>query len=255
MNVPESYLGVWQRTLLRTASGFEDRTTRVFWLQTASLHADIRIPEPRPRSLEQRCLQAGFAGITHVEGDLCRWHRLMDFHPASPPDVGRMTFVGPDELHERAVDDSYLEIWKRLPGSQGESQAQWLIDAGTGGRSACLLRAGRFFLFAASRPDPLREDAALVEQLTAASAEQAERMLEIELSFGQIDATGHAWRIELSTLPGRFGKALLLNPEPSIPLTTWPAARLARLGAHAPEDGWRAVANPVWNPLPEEAIA
>ncbi|UAW98527.1 hypothetical protein KEM63_00610 [Halopseudomonas nanhaiensis] len=255
MNVPEPYLGVWQRTLLRTANGFEDRTTRVFWLQTESLHADIRIPEPRPRSLEQRCLQAGFAGVTRVEGDLCRWHRVIDFHPASPPDVGRMTFVGPDELHERALDGSYLEVWKRLPGSQGESQAQWLTDADTGVRSACLLRAGTFFLFVASRPEPLREDASLVRQLTTASAEQAERMLDMELSFGRIDSTGHAWRIELSTLPCRLGKALLLNPEPTAPLTTWPATRLAKLGAHAPAGGWLRVANPVCRPVPEEDFA
>ena len=47
--VPEAYHGVWQRTLLRLSDGTEDTTTRVFWLQSAHLHADLRIPDPAPK--------------------------------------------------------------------------------------------------------------------------------------------------------------------------------------------------------------
>lgn len=255
MTIPDSYLGVWQRTLLRTANGFEDRSTRVFWLQTASLHADIRIPEPRPRSARERCAQAGFAGITEVTGDRCRWHRMLDFHPDSPADIGRMTFVTPDELHERALDDSYLEIWKRVPGSHGENQALWLSDASQAGRHACLLRAGDFFMFAAGRSEPLPCDLPLNEQVAAASAKEAERMLAMELSFGRIDATGHSWRIELSTVPGRSGKPLLLSPGRAAPLDDWPAERLAGLGAHPPVGGWQRSTVPALNPCIEEALA
>ncbi|SDT18597.1 hypothetical protein SAMN05216421_3101 [Halopseudomonas xinjiangensis] len=255
MNVPDRYLGVWQRTLLRTADGFEDRTTRVFWLQTESLHADIRIPERQPRTLQQRCAQAGFAGVTEVEGDLCRWHRRLDFHPESPEDVGRMTFVSADELHEQALDGSFLEIWTRLPDSIGRSEALWLSDSEQGGRKACLLRAGDYFLFAASRPQPLAGDLPLCERVATSSAEQAEHMLAMELSFGRIDSSGHSWRVELSTLPGRSGKALLLNPNPTTPLSDWPVQRLAGLGAYSPAAGWQRAAVPALRHLTEEAPA
>ncbi len=255
MNVPDRYLGVWQRTLLRTADGFEDRNTRVFWLQTESLHADIRIPERPPRTLLQRCAQAGFAGVTEVDGDLCRWHRRLDFHPGSPEDVGRMTFVSAAELHEHALDGSFLEVWKRLPNSIGQSEALWLSDSERGGRCACLLRAGDYFLFAASRPQPLAGNLPLCERVVTSSAAQAEQILNTELSFGRIDSTGHSWRIELSTLPGRSGRALLLNPNPTTPLSGWPAERLAGLGTYPPAAGWRRAAIPALRHITEEAMA
>lgn len=255
MNVPDRYLGVWQRTLLRTADGFEDRTTRVFWLQTESLHADIRVPGRLPRTLQQRSAQAGFAGVTEVDGDLCRWHRWLDFHPGSPEDVGRMSFVSADEVHERALDGSYLEVWKRLPDSIGPTEALWLSDAEPGGRRACLLRAGDYFLFAASRPQPLTNDVPLGEQVATCSADEAEQLLAMELSFGRIDFSGHSWRIELSTVPGRSGKALLLNPDPQARLSDWPVQRLARLGVYPPAGGWRPAALAGLRPLAEEALA
>lgn len=255
MNVPDRYLGVWQRTLLRTTDGFEDRTTRVFWLQTESLHADIRIPERLPRTVQQRCTQAGFAGVTEVDGDLCRWHRRLDFHPDSPEDVGHMTFISANEVHERALDGSYLEIWKRLPDSIGPTEALWLSDSEPGGRRACLLRAGDYFLFVASRAQPLTDDLPLSEQVTACSAEQAEQILAMELSFGRIDFSGHSWRIELSTVPGRSGKALLLNPNPRAPLSDWPVQRLGGLGVNPPAGGWRPTVLPAFRHLAEEALA
>jgi len=85
--VPDAYLGVWRRRLLTTTAGLRDETSEVYWLQTASLHADLRLPGGQPvapaASLEtcshaqQLALseQAGFAGITEVNGDICQWHR------------------------------------------------------------------------------------------------------------------------------------------------------------------------------------
>lgn len=254
MNVPDCYLGVWQRTLLRNARGEEDRTSRVFWLQTESLHGDIRLPERLPRTPEQRCSQGGFAGVTRVEAAICHWHRLLDFHPDSGIDLGRMNFVGTDELHETALDGSYLEVWQRLPGSQGQSEALWL-SAEEGERNACLLRAGDFFLFAADRPQPLEGDGSLAERIADASTTQLEQILAMELSFGRIDPSGHAWRIELSTLPWRTGKALLLNPSPATPMREWPAERLLRLGAYPPSVGWCTAVLPLIRMAAEETPA
>jgi len=166
-----------------------------------------------------------------------------------------MTFVTPDELHECALDGSYLEIWKRLPGSQGRSESLWLSGAGADTRAACLLRAGEFFLFAASRPEPLHAGKPLSTQIAGASPAEAERMLALELSFGRIDASGHSWRIELSTLPSRSGKTLLLDPAPHLALSEWPAQRLAGLGAYPPAFGWKCAEPPVTRCQNEEAIA
>ena len=91
--VPEAYHGVWQRTLLRMSDGTEDTTTRVFWLQSAHLHADLRIPDPAPKLPHERAAQAGFAGLTEASLGRCQWHRIIDFHPDSGTDIGNMQFV------------------------------------------------------------------------------------------------------------------------------------------------------------------
>ena len=87
-SVPAEYQGVWRRTLLRSADGAEDITTRVFWLQTARHHVDIRVPAERPslggatslveldrEQLNGLALQQGFGGVTEVRGDICQWTR------------------------------------------------------------------------------------------------------------------------------------------------------------------------------------
>ncbi|WP_253910894.1 hypothetical protein [Stutzerimonas zhaodongensis] len=47
-SIPETYMGVWRRRLLTTSDGCRDETSDVYWLQTAHLHADVRIPHPPP---------------------------------------------------------------------------------------------------------------------------------------------------------------------------------------------------------------
>lgn len=240
-NVPASYLGVWRRTLLRTADGREDRTTRVFWLQTQSLHGDLRMPEPTPMTIAQRIGQAGFAGITEVRGDRCQWHRLVDFHPDSGTDVGLMEFVSPDEVHETAPDGSYLEIWQRLPESVGTAHAVWLAAADDPQRQGCLLQAGDCFMFVADRPVRASEGIPLQTQITGLGADQAEFMMGCEFSFGRISGGSRPWEITLSSLPGRSGRCLLLAP-PQASLDQWPVESLASLGGYPPRGGWRRAA-------------
>lgn len=71
-HVPSHYLGVWQRTLLSTTAGVHDTRTRVYWLQTDQLFADLRIPLPTPATPLELAAQKGFAGITTVTGDICQ---------------------------------------------------------------------------------------------------------------------------------------------------------------------------------------
>lgn len=241
--VPDAYLGVWQRTLLRHADGREDRTTRVFWIQTRHLHADLRIPDPAPVTVQARAALAGFAGLTRVEGNRCQWHRLIDFHPDSPADIGRMTFVSSEELHEHALDGSYLEVWERLPDSVGPVHEQWLQAADDPQRCACLLQAGDFFLFVADRPEPMASDSSLATRLKSADAADAESMLGCELSLGRVRGASAPWQIRLSTLPGRTSQ--LLTTPGSEASELWPESVWAELGALIPAGGWQLLPVPV----------
>ncbi|MEJ8476701.1 hypothetical protein [Roseibium algae] len=137
-SVPSAYRGLWERTLLeRYSKGTltSDRPVRVFWMQTALWHADLRIPLDRPDfsgiqniedcSRDQLVFIAGqeaFFGITKVDGVVCTWLRLMDLNPGTALDIGRMTFTNPDLLLERGIAEDYLEHWSRCPQSTPDAE-------------------------------------------------------------------------------------------------------------------------------------
>ncbi|MEM5313862.1 hypothetical protein [Paraburkholderia sp. JHI869] len=182
--VAQRYRGVWRRTLLRNEGGHEDRTTRVFWLQTARVHVDLRVRADRagfdgvhgldilPRDmLVELARQQGFAGFTGIAPgvpEVCTWHRQIDFNPpADTRDIGTMRFESPDVLLEDGVDAVYHERWEREPESAGPTWAARLpraalLAAGVQGGSALghaddeesmgfLARAGGLFMFARAR--------------------------------------------------------------------------------------------------------
>jgi hypothetical protein len=146
--VPARYRGLWRRTLLRTADGRTDRETRVFWMQTAHLHIDIRVPATRPafthashlgdlkrEELTQLSTQMGFAGVTVVDWDehehveRCRWHRQIDYNPPGDArDIGTMHFDTPDIVLEDGIDVGYHERWEREALSTGVNWAMSLMQ-------------------------------------------------------------------------------------------------------------------------------
>jgi hypothetical protein len=157
-SVPAAYRGVWRRTLLRDAQGREDRATRVFWMQTARLHVDIRVPADRPdvggaTGLDDDALtrdalialarQQGFAGITQVERgepEVCTWQRQIDFSaPTDARDIGTMRFVSPDVVLEDGIDAHYHERWERERASAGANWARCVTREAA--RAAGLLKA------------------------------------------------------------------------------------------------------------------
>jgi hypothetical protein len=212
--VPQHYLGVWERKILRVGSGPEDRSTRVFWIQTPHWHADLRVPADRPsfsgvaslaacsaEQLQWLSRQEAFAGITTVAGDRCWWHRMLDFQFRRSQDVGRMAFTG-EQVEEFGIAADYHELWQRLPGTGAAARA-WQDSAGPR-RIACI--AGDRFVY-------LRErrvwDAVAVRiqgriERGEASRGELEAFVDFEASFGRIE--GDAARIELSTLPWREGE-------------------------------------------------
>ena len=254
--VPERYLGVWQRTLLTTTRGVHDTSTRVYWLQTARLFADLRIPLPAPGSVRELAIQAGVAGLTEItepaDGpERCQWHRALDFQPPrGSEDIGTMRFEGSERVLEDGLDGSYHEVWERLPDSLGRNWGEWLVAAD--GRQGCLLLAGDFFFFAASRHKPLAPAPSLLALLEA--GECPIHLLECELSFGRHQFGKTPWQIELSTVPERIGQALLpasIDPDHAEQLCA--ADTLALLG-HVPAiGGWRRRVNPLF-PRTEEAL-
>jgi hypothetical protein len=212
--VPPAYIGVWKRTLLRTPK-FEDTTTRVFWMQTKSWHADIRIPHNRPACSGKTTLedltrkellgltaQQGFSGTTLVEANICRWHRQYDYQPPSGTnDIGRMEFDGPDRVLEYGVEADYFEIWERVPGSAGDSSAiEFSADP-----PARLFTAGEFFMLVRPRIGALTQSFSLMELAGDKDEDELRKLMDFEISFGRRSAEDGTGSVELSTLPWRQG--------------------------------------------------
>jgi hypothetical protein len=212
--VPSRYCGVWRRTLLQ-APDLHDATTTVFWLQTSRWHADVRIPSARPdfsqttsiadcnrQQLHWLAQQQGFAGMTEIDStsqpEMCRWHRVADFHPpASMPDAGYMTFE-PTRLTEIGVHAEYLEHWSRVADTEsGFAVFQYEEDASQSSRF--LMIAGDAVMHVRARsgdwPTKLPPDF----DMTQLDDATLSAMLDFEISFGLRTASG--WQIQHSTLP------------------------------------------------------
>jgi len=256
-DVPAAYLGVWQRRLLTTTQGVHDTTTEVFWLQTARLHADLRLPVPETTEIthdplsslaeatpaQQTALasQAGFAGVTRVHNDgqhdICQWHRRIDYQPSSDrADIGTMAFASSERVLEDGLDGGYHEVWERLPDSIGSNWGVWLGAAEQPERQGCLLVAGAYFLFAAARSIVQPVGGRLADHLRSADAQS---LLAFELSFGTIT---DGWTITHSTLPGRAGQRLHTAEVDARQVL--PATVIAGLGAYAPVGGWHLTSDP-----------
>ncbi|MEI7969278.1 MAG: hypothetical protein WCJ69_09850 [Betaproteobacteria bacterium] len=215
-SVPDTCLGVWRRALLRTPES-EDTTSQVFWLQTPRWHADLRIPADRPPLSGARSLaelgrgallslasQQGFAGVTTVEGDLCRWHRHVDYQPPSGfEDVGRLEFESGDRLLEYGVQQDYFEIWERLPGSVGPWAALRQGDP----PGTWLLRSGDFAMRVRPRAGLLGPASSLAAWCAHLDLDEMRDRLDFEISLARVDACGH-WSISHSTLPWLEGSPL-----------------------------------------------
>lgn len=214
--VPDQYIGVWKRTLLRTPA-IEDTTSQVYWMQTQSWHADIRVSAGRPPCVGKSSLatlsrdellglsrQQGFSGTTLVEGDICRWLRRYDFQPPSGAnDIGRMEFDTPDRVFEYGVEADYFEIWERLPDSGGEHFAVEQSDDPL----RMVLAAGAYFMTVRPRSSTLPQAMNLAALATDAGDAALRALLDFEINFGMRSSTD-AWTITHFTLPWRERQAV-----------------------------------------------
>lgn len=257
--VPRALQGLWRRTLLQVPGSVDavrasvhDTATAVFWLQTPHWHGDIRIPADRPGFAGVRCLaecsgpqlrwlltQQGFAGITTVDGDTCRWHRRLDHAESLTPDVGRLVFDARG-LDEWGVEADYYERWQPVEGSDGhdwqalvtrlddpagaeprspghpDDIAAWRADALPRPRRV-FVRSGRWALDLRARTlDPVstREVRAAVAAGQPVDRAALIAAADCEISFATLGARG--WIVLRSTLPWREGQ-LLDAPAAALP--------------------------------------
>lgn len=209
-SVPECCIGLWQRRLLRDARG-EDTRTQVFWLQTGTLYADLRLPADRdaPGGVLR---QQGFAGVLEARDGLLTWRRWLDFQPPTGvDDVGRVQFAGPDTMIESGVHADYEEVWERGgPASADRAAFALHIEHTANGRSrrraGVLVMVGNDFMFALDRLTALPAAPSLADLYGGEPAAGAQ-LLACEISFGRRHAAD-AWEILHSTVPEREGRSL-----------------------------------------------
>jgi hypothetical protein len=225
-NVPQAYMGVWQRTLLEQAD-MVDTTSLVLWLQTDLYHIDIRIPANRPLftsinqledcsfdQLSWLTTQQGFTGITQINGNTAEWIRDHDFQPLNGQrDIGEMKFETDDSLIETGIDANYLERWERIPSSHFNLSVRQIIGENRHDRKvpARIFTANSTFAFVRPRNMQLPNAASISAAIDIfqPSKEALLDWLDFEITFGEI-IDEHYGYVKHSTFPFREGKEIKL---------------------------------------------
>ncbi|MBI5041091.1 MAG: hypothetical protein HZB57_07820 [Gammaproteobacteria bacterium] len=211
--VPECYVGLWRRCLLQDAQGV-DTTTQVFWLQSGTLYADIRIPKNRD-AVNSMALQQGFAGALEVDGNVLTWRRWLDFQPPTAvADVGRMRFTRLDQMVEEGVHTDYREVWERVgPASLDRAAFALQVEYSSAGmprrRAGVLVIVGDYFMFALDRLAalPVGTSLAALADGDALTCEQRDQLYACEISLGRRHGPC-PWEILYSSLPDHEGRSL-----------------------------------------------
>jgi hypothetical protein len=216
-------IGVWRRDVLERPDTAADRSTLVHWLQGPRFFIDLRQPARSPDFSNARCLadltpdqlrwlatQEGFAGCFHLEEGIGLWEHHIDFQPPSSlKDRARLRLTD-NALHEEGTELPYYERWTREAGEDISALGMKLACAS---RAICgyLVRVGNRFMFARDRASPLPEGTCLTALMDGElTPEQKRNLVDLEISLGDIDASG-TWTIRRSTLPFKVGDALLLE--------------------------------------------
>ena len=228
--VPEEMIGCWERLYIRFADGSEDRSTRVFWLQTLSGVGDIRIAASRPnlrgreglgdcsqdellKLAEQDC----FCGVTLFDPDAepfptASWPEevyLFRFQPLITfPEPGWIEWQNAGTcMIERAPSGAYQEDWRLHPGSRSFAIHLTKRDAAT---MTCLFVAGEHAIYARNRAADLPSDRTLLELAKDGGYDpfRLQQLVDCEFSYARRAQPGGDYHIEVSTLPWREGQAL-----------------------------------------------
>ena len=193
----DSVQGHWRRDWIR-APDLEDSTTRVHWLQAGALFADIRVPLDRPPPGRARCLAElpaaaladllsaeGFAGHISLQGDVCTWHRMVNWRGfPCPVDAGRLWFDAAGALIEDGVHADYREQWWHQPSGTLDAR---LVQAE--GATGVLVTGPALFLLVLGAADtPARPDLAIALRAGQATAADAAPAFDAVCLMGRIEA-------------------------------------------------------------------
>ncbi len=143
MTVPPAFVGAWARQSIALGAAAPCEPATVIWVQGHSAYADLRVPIEEGEAVE--C----FAGHTSWDPPYLHWGHDLDLAggPAASTDRGAVEWVGAD-LVERGTftidgtDVPYVEVWRRLPESEGrvvETVEQGAIGVAVGSHELCVV--------------------------------------------------------------------------------------------------------------------
>lgn len=220
--VPEWTLGCFHRRCITFATGVEDTSTRVVWIQSHGLTADLRLPARRPDVARHADLAActpreraelargeGFIARTAWDGQKMSWNTLAAFQPYDKwPEPGRLERVGAC-LVEWAPSGVYVEDWRLQPESSGlsiglELVSETDVDGATRPRSGGLVVAGRHAILLIARRSPLPECRA--HELLGSTPELWNEVFDADVAYARLGPGG--WTTELAINPFRQGSPL-----------------------------------------------
>lgn len=120
--LPGEFTGGWRRVSITVGDGEPHEDMSVWWLQSATHHADLRVPLVPGSPAEQDILS--FAGTTTWDGAWLTWTPALTLVPSDRPDTGLVSWDDGDLLEAGSfeVDGAevpYLERWRRIPGTDG----------------------------------------------------------------------------------------------------------------------------------------
>ena len=226
--VPEWTLGCFSRRCITYATGTEDTTTQVIWIQSHGLTGDLRIPASRKapaaasladcsrEELVEIVRAEGFAARTAWDGTLMSWDAFASFQPYDKwPEPGRLERVGAS-LIEWAPSGTYVADWRLQSGSEGLSVGLVLeSETGRDGieapRSGALVIAGVHALRIIERRGGLPEGPLALQMAEADDPQDLARVIfDGEVSYARRD--GPAFRIARAMDPFSQG-AVLFAPD------------------------------------------
>jgi hypothetical protein len=226
--VPDWTLGCFRRRSITYFTGVCDGATRVFWLQSHGLTADLRLVADFPVLAERPALEdlsddllmalaeaEGGIAETAWDGTQMSWGSWTAFQLHDKwPEPAVLKRVG-DSLIEFAPSGVYVEDWRLQPSAPGLLVGLKLIEERDLGaqdirhRGGGLIVCGDYAAFIRGRPVPLT-GGRLPDLVRAArkNAAALNSLFAFECSYAERDSAG-AFKVALSTRPWRASETLI----------------------------------------------